>query len=107
VGAVACDAAGGTSADAAEWRVVLSSGTQLTAVALHPGALGPGERAIVQVNEPHKWFYRMATIDLKTGRLNLIPVDYDGDIWYPGWTPDGKIIATGIEYSFSLWQMRR
>jgi hypothetical protein len=88
-------------------RVGLSSGTQLTGVALHPGALGPGERAIVQVNEPHMWFYRMATIELKTGRLNLIPVDYDGDIWYPGWTPDGKIIATGIEYSFSLWQMRR
>lgn len=88
-------------------RVGLSSGTQLTGVALHPGALGTGERAIVQVNEPHMWFYRMATIDLKTGRLNLIPVDYDGDIWYPGWTPDGKIIATGIEYSFSLWQMHR
>jgi len=87
-------------------RVGLSSGPKLTGVPLHPAAVGPGGRVVVQVNEPHMWFYRMATVDVKTGRLNLIPVDYDGDIWYPGWTPDGKIIATGVEYSFSLWQMR-
>jgi hypothetical protein len=61
----------------------------------------------VQVNEPHVWFYRMAAVDLKTGRLDLIPLDYDGDVWFPGWTPDGKIVATGLQYSFSLWQMRR
>ena len=60
-----------------------------------------------QVIEPHVWFYRMATVDLKTGRLDLIPVDYSGDIWFPGWTADGKIVATGLQYSFSLWQMRR
>ena len=69
--------------------------------------VGLGGRVLVQVNEPHVWFYRMATVDLKTGRLDLIPVDYGGDIWFPGWTLDGKIVATGLQYSFSLWQMRR
>ena len=87
-------------------RVGLSSSAKLTGVALHPAAVGPSGRVLVQVNEPHMWFYRMAAVDLKTGRLNRIPVDYDGDIWYPGWTPDGKIIATGVKYGFSLWQMR-
>jgi predicted Ser/Thr protein kinase len=73
---------------------------------LHPAAVGPGGRVLVQVNEPHVWFYRMATVDPKSGRVDVIPVDYDGDIWFPGWTPDGKIVATGLRYSFSLWRMR-
>jgi len=88
-------------------NVPLSPGATLTAVPFSPTAVSPDGRVLVAVNEPHMWFYRMATVDLKTGRLNLIPVDYGGDIWFPGWTPDGKIVATGLEYSFSLWQMRR
>jgi eukaryotic-like serine/threonine-protein kinase len=88
-------------------RVPLSSGLALTDVTLSPAAIGPGGRVLVQVSEPHVWFYRMASVDLNTGRLNLIPVDYDGDVWFPGWAPDGKIVATGLQYSFSLWQMRR
>jgi predicted Ser/Thr protein kinase len=88
-------------------KVPVASGAALTSVGLNPAAVGPGERLLLQVNEPHMWFYRMATVDLKTGRLDLIPVEFDGDIWYPGWTPDGKIVATGLEYGFSLWRMHR
>lgn len=88
-------------------KVPLSPLATLTGLALSELAVGPGGRVLVQVNEPHNWFYRMATLDLKTGRLDLIPVDYSGDIWFPGWTPDGKIVATGVQYTFSLWQMRR
>jgi len=88
-------------------RVPLSPGAALTDGTLSAAAVGLGGRVLVQVNEPHVWFYRMATVDLKTGRLDLMPVDYGGDIWFPGWTQDGKIVATGLQYSFSLWQMRR
>jgi len=88
-------------------KMPLSPVAALTAVALSASAVGPGGRVLVQVNEPHNWFYRIATVDLKTGRLDLIPVEYDGDVWLPGWTPDGKIVTTGVQYSFSLWQMRR
>ena len=88
-------------------KVPLSQSVALTDGTLSAAAVGLGGRVLVQVNEPHVWFYRMATVDLKTGRLDLIPVDYDGDVWFPGWTPDGKIVATGLQYSFSLWQMRR
>jgi dipeptidyl aminopeptidase/acylaminoacyl peptidase len=88
-------------------KVPLSTGAALTAGTLSAAAVGPEGRVLVQVNEPHVWFYRMATADLKTGRLDLIPVDYDGDVWFPGWAPNGEIVATGLQYSFSLWQMRR
>jgi hypothetical protein len=87
-------------------RIPLSSSAVLTAGALHPEAVGPGGRVLVRVNEPNEWFYRMATVDLKSGHLELIPVDYDGDIWSAGWTPDGNIVATGLSYSFTLWRMR-
>jgi len=88
-------------------KVPLSPVAALTPVSLSSASVGPGGRVLVKVNEPRIWFYRMATVDLKTGRLDLIPVDYGGDVWFPGWTPDGKIVATGVQYSFSLWQMRR
>jgi eukaryotic-like serine/threonine-protein kinase len=88
-------------------RVPPSAEAALTSGMLSPAAVGPNGRVLVQVNEPHVWFYRMAAIDLRTGHLDLIPTDYGGDIWFPGWTPDGKIVAVGLEYSFSLWQMKR
>ena len=88
-------------------RVPLPSSPVLALTTLHPSAVGPGGRVLVQVNEPHMWYYQLAAVDVGSGRLDLIPVDYDGDIWYPGWTPDGKIVATGLQYSFSLWQMKR
>ena len=88
-------------------RVPLSPSAALTAVPLSPLSVGSDGRVLVMVNEPHMWFYRMATVDLKTGRLDLIPVDYGGDVWWPGWTPVGKIVATGLLFSFGLWQMRR
>ncbi len=88
-------------------RVPLPSSPVLTETSFHPAAVGPGGRVLVQVNEPHMWFYRMAVAGMKSGSLDLIPVDYDGDIWFPGWTPDGRIVATGVRYSFSLWRMTR
>ena len=81
--------------------------TPMAETKLHPAAVGPGGRLLVEVTEPHVWFYRMATVDPKSGRVDLLPVDYNGDIWFPGWTPDGKIVATGLQYSFSLWRMHR
>ncbi|HXK04743.1 MAG TPA: protein kinase [Verrucomicrobiae bacterium] len=81
--------------------------TPMAETKLHPTAVGPGGRLLVEVTEPHVWFYRMATVDPKSGRVDLLPVDYNGDIWFPGWTPDGKIVATGLQYSFSLWRMHR
>ena len=87
-------------------RVPLAGSAVLAETKLNPAAVGPGGRVLVQVTEPHMWFYRMATVDLKSGRLDVIPVDYDGDVWYPGWTPDGKIVATGLQYNFSLWRMK-
>ena len=87
-------------------KVPMSSHAVLTGGTLHPAAVGRGGRVLVRVNQPDEWFYRLATVDLNSGRLNLIPVDYDGDIWTAGWTPDGNIVATGLSYSFTLWQMR-
>jgi hypothetical protein len=88
-------------------RIPVPAGAALTDPSLSPSAVAPDGRILVQVNEPHVWFYRMAAVDPHTGRLDLIPVDYDGDVWYPGWTPDGKIIGVGMQYSAGLWRVRR
>ncbi len=88
-------------------KLALSPGAALTSSNLNPAAVGRDGRLIIQVNEPHVWFYRMATVDLKTGRLDVVPVDYEGDVMFPGWTADGKIVAMGLQYSFGLWRMRR
>ncbi len=78
----------------------------LTDVALSPNAVGPDGRLLVQVSPPDTWFYRPAVID-PNGKIDRVAVDYGGDIWYPGWTKDGRVLATGIEYNFGLWRFHQ
>ena len=47
------------------------NGSALTDGTLSAAAFRIGGRVLVQVNEPYVWFYRMATVDLRTGRLDF------------------------------------
>jgi hypothetical protein len=35
-----------------------------------------------------------------------VPTDFAGDILYAGWTPDGQILATGLNTEGSIWRFR-
>jgi hypothetical protein len=31
-------------------------------------------------------------------------VIYEGDVWTPGWTADGRILAVGARFSSTIWR---
>jgi hypothetical protein len=63
-------------------------------------------RIVVAVDSPDSWFQSAAVIDVQTGRIQKIPLNFIGDIHYPGWSKDGRIVAAGLPMRSSLWRFR-
>jgi len=63
-------------------------------------------RIIHAVDSPDSWFETAALIDPRTGRVDKILTTFSGDVHGPGWTKDGRIIATGLPTHSSLWRFR-
>ena len=69
-------------------------------------AVGPDGRILVQVDSPDSWFESAAFIDPRTGSVQKIPTVFTGDIHWPGWTKDGRIIASALPARSSIWRFR-
>jgi len=80
---------------------------RLTANALAPNAVGRDGRILLEVTSADSWFFSVGVLDPRTGRLDKVPVNYDGDIFMPGWTADGRIAAMGMAMRANLWRFRR
>jgi eukaryotic-like serine/threonine-protein kinase len=52
------------------------------------------------------WFFLPGVVDLATGRMTQIPVDFPGDFRYVGWAPDGNLVAAVIELRSTVWKMQ-
>jgi eukaryotic-like serine/threonine-protein kinase len=53
------------------------------------------------------WFYQPGVVDLATGRMTRIPVDFQGDFHFEGWTADGHLVAWAHELRSTIWKMMR
>ncbi len=97
-------------------RVPLSGGPQQeirvrSDIALSPYPLGPSAfnergKALVQVDPADSWFFRVAILDLTTGELKRIPINYAADIMLSGWASDGRILATATPIRAHIWRFR-
>ncbi len=65
-----------------------------------------GNRLLVSLTLPSSWFFSPGVIDLATGSITRIPLDYFGDVHYLGWTPDGQITAAVFGLRSSLWKFQ-
>ena len=87
--------------------IPLESGAlRLWPLPLSPNAVAPDGRIIHAVDSQDSWFESAAVIDPRTGRVQKIETTFSGDIHGPGWTKDGRIIATGLPTQSSLWRFR-
>jgi hypothetical protein len=43
-------------------------------------------------------------LDLATGRLERVPIDYPTDYHFVTWTSDGRIVATGSTIQTGFWK---
>jgi hypothetical protein len=74
---------------------------------LGPSALNEHSKALVEVAPADSWFFRLAILDLATGELKMIPINYAGDIMLSGWASDGRILATADPMRAHIWRFRQ
>jgi hypothetical protein len=78
----------------------------LTGSPLSPAAVDASGRILVEVESLDSWFYLVGMIDPSRKTFTLIPTGFAGDLFGPGWTSDGRIAATGLRTSSSLWRYK-
>jgi hypothetical protein len=64
-------------------------------------------RVLVSVVSEHAFYYQTAILDPATKSFTLVPMAIDGDSARAGWDGEGRIVAFGERYSFSLWRYQR
>jgi eukaryotic-like serine/threonine-protein kinase len=73
---------------------------------LGPNALSADGKLVVSVQPSDSWYFRPAIVDIATGRLTQIPLNYDGDINLLSWGPDGRILASSLPMLSNIWRFR-
>ena len=79
---------------------------RLTATPLSATAVGKDGRILVQVASVDSWYWRAGVVDPASGLAKAIPVDYDGDLFFPGWAGDGRILTLGIGIKGGVWRFQ-
>jgi hypothetical protein len=69
-------------------------------------AVAPDGRIVVTVASRDAWRWRPALLDPATSALQVIPVEFDGDIRSVGWAPDGSLVGLGVGLHTELWRFR-
>jgi len=90
----------------AETPISLQSDFRLIG-SLSPNAVHRDGRILVGVQSLGSWWDEVAILDPQTGKLQKLDIPYAGDVDYPGWTGDGRIMAQGFPMRASLWRFRR
>ncbi|HLY60905.1 MAG TPA: protein kinase [Terriglobia bacterium] len=98
------------------FRVALSGGPRreiripgdipMNNLPLSGSALGQGGKVLVGVQSKDSWFYSLAVLDVGSGRITSVPLNYTGDILLSGWTSDGRILAFGEPIRARIWRFR-
>jgi hypothetical protein len=86
--------------------IVFKSDVLLAPFPLSSTAVGLDGRILVQVTSRDSWFFRPGLVDPVAGRIDRIPVSYEGDVMAPGWGPMGDVVATGIPLRATIWRFR-
>jgi serine/threonine protein kinase len=89
-----------------EEAIPLRSDLRLAPTKLDQNAIGKDGRVLVSIATPDSWFYRPGTLDLRSGKLDRIPLNFTGDVMGLGWQSDGSIISTGWPLRAKLWRFR-
>jgi hypothetical protein len=67
------------------------------------GAIRNG-RMLLPIASTDSWYWFLGVLDLKSGRLDKVSVDYFTDFHYATWTSDGRILGSGIGARSALWK---
>jgi WD40 repeat protein len=75
----------------------------LADLVLSPNALRADGRLLASVAPVDSWYFPPAMTG-KSGKLERISIDYQGDVHSMAWTPDGRILALTQVYQSRIWK---
>jgi hypothetical protein len=86
--------------------IVVKSDLPIGSLPLGPKTINNEGRLLVTVAPTDSWFLGLAILDLATGRLTQVPLNYTGDVVMPGWADDGRILTTAVPMRAHIWRFR-
>lgn len=94
-------------AGSSERPIPFTSDVFLALLPMSGSAVDQQGRILVQVTGRDFWFWQPGVVDPATGRLDRIPLNYDGDVLSPGWSRDGTVVSAGFSLASSIWRFRQ
>uniref|UniRef100_Q020M0 Serine/threonine protein kinase n=1 Tax=Solibacter usitatus (strain Ellin6076) TaxID=234267 RepID=Q020M0_SOLUE len=85
-------------------RIPLSGELRIPGTLLRASIVGPGGLIAVTTASSDRWMYQTGLLDPRTGALRRIPLNFDGETQWPGWTRDGKLVSIGTVIGMSVWR---
>jgi hypothetical protein len=71
-----------------------------------PGAVNSSGQILTPAGSPNSWFFRPAMVDMATGEIKEIPLNYSCDIMNISWAKDGRILAVVSPIRANIWRFR-
>ena len=71
---------------------------------LTSGAVGLDGRILVTASSASRWLFSTGLVDAHKGTITRVPLTFDAELASPVWTPDGKIVAVGRDYNYTMWK---
>ena len=82
----------------------LPAGLHFTYDQMSNNAVDAQGRVLFEMSSPDSFFFRTALYDPARKSVTRLPVRFEGDIWSPTWTPDGRIAAIGARFASAIWR---
>ncbi len=89
----------------AEKDVPLNGPLHLAGAAINSSGVRDGKLA-VPLTSLDAWFDLPGVVDLATGNITQVPVDFVGDFHDAGWAPDGNLVGAVHETRYTIWKMQ-
>jgi hypothetical protein len=86
--------------------ITLSGDLRLTPLPLTSSSIRNG-RLLLSASSRDSWYWYVASVDLSTGRIDKVPVDYFTDFHYASWAHDGRVLGTGVGLQAALWKFEK
>jgi hypothetical protein len=91
--------AGGTAVP-----IPIPEGLRVTVNNMPANAVDAQGRFVFDTSSADSFFYGAALYDPARKSVTPIPVRFDGSVWSPIWTTEGRIAALGARFASSIWR---
>jgi hypothetical protein len=85
-------------------RIPMTGDLRIPDTKLNPSIVGAGGMIAVTTASSDRWMLQAGLLDPRTGALRRIPLNFDGETQWPGWTRDGKLVSIGTVIGMSVWR---